>query len=1318
MTAVVGNHLISAAMATLRLRGASYSGYEFAPIQGYWPDDSSGAQAGQPYGPNVSAMVGTWGLNALRVPVNQAAWLGQMTYDTVGTLHDADPRRRYRQDIVDQVTTATAAGMSVILVLHWSAPSNLAPMTLQLMADADNSVRFWTSVANTFKTNPDVMFELFNEPILTYAIKSGGTAWQVLKSGGVMDYAECTSSNGTWRQVFAMTITNALGEFRSGSVITNGTVSATVVYHDGARNRIYYRDATGAFAGPALTTLTRSTKPMIGRSLPAYAPSGTAANAVNSDYNNAWRTSGALPQALAIDISGVVSSVNQPITGSRPILFAWTNPDTYGYDVSRVGGTYYNLPADYTIEVNTAAGGGVAPSTGWVVVKTVTANTLTGRQHVINGFGKNWVRMNVSAISGSVGNLDCKINVDLWDASDTITGAYGNGLGTAVTDGVLFVGDSITAGAMNNIDVSGIATAAWGDTVFATTGHRPPYQNAGMPGWKTTEFLADAGLGNGLTVLEQYLSLCPYKYVTLALGANDAGGGVSPAVPAATYVANMLALAAKVALYGKVAIIPTITYSPSAQRNANVQALNLAMTTALGNHPEILAGADLYTYFQSNPTLIQADNLHPTSQGYSNLRGQWASWAVSRLYTPSATVVTPNAGWPTAGMQQMVDAVRATGATNVVLTGGISWSNQMDGWLANAPTDPLNQLACAWHAYPPIQKVGAASIQAAGSGHVVNDVITFPQPNTVYDPLQVTVTAINGSGGVTGFSIVSGHAGEYLQNHLPSNPIAQASTTGFGIGFTLNVTTWSNVSAQWSMPTNWPTMQTIGASYPVVIAETGEHSYSGLSGSPWLDDLLGWANSYSISVLGWAWDTWTWDPGDNVLIKDSAGTPTDGYGVAFKTWALSLATSGGLTVFDAPLVSVGVYDFDAPTVLGGVSFQQAATRGDLTVTGFAASLLSGFVAQPTLAELTVTGFAGGIVSGPNPLNAQTGFTTVTGFYAGTQAKSGGLHDGASDADGDPISFEVLTLPTHGTLQIEFNGAILYVPTRGFSGIDSFTWRPWAAGQPGNTVTVTFNVEGIRQGLLGEVYVTGYAAAMAGSGLDSPATLGEVDVTGYAATALGAGFVGQALLGELSTTGFVATLQGDLQALAGEVEVTGFAGIATGGWINQASTGADLTITAFNGSLVASNTFQALLGELTVTGFVPSNLDLPHGFEFGGTLGEVDVTGFEGHLIADLIAQVGVAGDVVGFAATLDTSYQPPHVSDPPPFAPYYIPLNHLPAGRILDRPTHDALMSFWASVDYRILTADEIEVIVGDPLPNPVIKRDWETGLYPVRKVG
>lgn len=65
--------------------------------------------------------------------------------------------------------------------------------------------------------------------------------------------------------------------------------------------------------------------------------------------------------------------------------------------------------------------------------------------------------------------------------------------------------------------------------------------------------------------------------------------------------------------------------------------------------------------------------------------------------------------------------------------------------------------------------------------------------------------------------------------------------------------------------------------------------------------------------------------------------------------------------------------------------------------------------------------------------------------------------------------------------------------------------------------------------------------------------------------------------------------------------------------------------------------------------------------------------------------------------------------------PVWHPLAHLPAGRILDKTTHDALMDAWIAAG-RDLTDEEIQAIVGAPLTEPSIKRDFLTGEYPARR--
>jgi endoglucanase len=52
-----------------------------------------------------------------------------------------------------------------------------------------------------------------------------------------------------------------------------------------------------------------------------------------------------------------------------------------------------------------------------------------------------------------------------------------------------------------------------------------------------------------------------------------------------------------------------------------------------------------------------------------------------------------------AGMQSLVNAVRATGATNVLMVPGLTWTNDLTQWLTYRPADPAGNVVASWHSY-------------------------------------------------------------------------------------------------------------------------------------------------------------------------------------------------------------------------------------------------------------------------------------------------------------------------------------------------------------------------------------------------------------------------------------------------------------------------------------------------------------------------------------------------------------------------------------------------------------------------------------------
>ncbi len=51
------------------------------------------------------------------------------------------------------------------------------------------------------------------------------------------------------------------------------------------------------------------------------------------------------------------------------------------------------------------------------------------------------------------------------------------------------------------------------------------------------------------------------------------------------------------------------------------------------------------------------------------------------------------------GMQTLVNTVRATGAENVLMVGGLGLAGDLSHWLTYKPTDPEGNIVASWHQY-------------------------------------------------------------------------------------------------------------------------------------------------------------------------------------------------------------------------------------------------------------------------------------------------------------------------------------------------------------------------------------------------------------------------------------------------------------------------------------------------------------------------------------------------------------------------------------------------------------------------------------------
>ena len=79
----------------------------------------------------------------------------------------------------------------------------------------------------------------------------------------------------------------------------------------------------------------------------------------------------------------------------------------------------------------------------------------------------------------------------------------------------------------------------------------------------------------------------------------------------------------------------------------------------------------------------------------SVVSGETAAW---RCWLKGGSAC-PGFGYQAAGMQTLVNAVRATSANNVIMLGGLFFANDLSEWLRYEPRDPDHNLAASWHSY-------------------------------------------------------------------------------------------------------------------------------------------------------------------------------------------------------------------------------------------------------------------------------------------------------------------------------------------------------------------------------------------------------------------------------------------------------------------------------------------------------------------------------------------------------------------------------------------------------------------------------------------
>lgn len=128
-------------------------------LQGACVDGMSWSNTGEDALNRVIAAMDDWKANSIRLPITDEFWFGRHA-------GQQDGGAAHRAIIRQCVTAASSRGAHIILDLH------------RFRAPTAEHVAFWKDVATTYKDDPAVIFELFNEPY--------DMTWEIWRDGGDM----------------------------------------------------------------------------------------------------------------------------------------------------------------------------------------------------------------------------------------------------------------------------------------------------------------------------------------------------------------------------------------------------------------------------------------------------------------------------------------------------------------------------------------------------------------------------------------------------------------------------------------------------------------------------------------------------------------------------------------------------------------------------------------------------------------------------------------------------------------------------------------------------------------------------------------------------------------------------------------------------------------------------------------------------------------------------------------------------------------------------------------------------------------------------
>lgn len=190
--------------------GVDRSGAEYVCVQAAQGVGKKGTFDGPTDQASVNAML-AWKITIVRIPLNEDCWLG-----INGEPSDGETAAQYRQDVINYVHLLRQNNLAVILDLHWNAPGSDQATKQLPMPDLDHTPAFWSSIATTFKNDPFIIFDLFNEPYIMnwFCWRDGSTA---------TNHKHCAGAG--YAVAGMQTLVNTIRQAGSGNLLMLGGLS-------------------------------------------------------------------------------------------------------------------------------------------------------------------------------------------------------------------------------------------------------------------------------------------------------------------------------------------------------------------------------------------------------------------------------------------------------------------------------------------------------------------------------------------------------------------------------------------------------------------------------------------------------------------------------------------------------------------------------------------------------------------------------------------------------------------------------------------------------------------------------------------------------------------------------------------------------------------------------------------------------------------------------------------------------------------------------------------------------------------------------------